>query len=101
MNNLGTERFNMINPALAEQYLAPLYNSMEQERLSNMKQSAVDAIVNAKNDIDRRNAMYAGVINGSVPESLVAAENDMYKYNNPHKLFQSVNTGGSTQYGRF
>lgn len=82
MNNLATKRFSMVNPALVEQYLDPFYKSMEQERLNNMRQKAADAITNAQDDKARRNAIYAGIINGSVPESLMSAENDMYKYNN-------------------
>lgn len=82
MKQLGTKRFGMLNPALVEQYFAPMYQNMEQTRQEELKKQAIDAIMNAQNDTARRNAIYNGIIGGYIPESILTSENDMYKYNN-------------------
>ena len=101
MRQLATKRFRMINPALMEQYLTPLYQSMEQARQEAAKKQAADEIMNADDNLSRRNAILSGIINGYVPESILNSENDMYKYDNPYRQPYTQNTGATTRYGSY
>ena len=82
MQNLGSKRFSMLDPALVEQYMTPYYQGMEQQRNEAMKRDYADKLMNAKDGADRRNIAWSGAAESVLPWDVVNAANNEYRYDN-------------------
>ena len=91
LQNLGTQRFSMLDPAKVEQYMAPYYQGMEQQRNEAMKRDYADKLMNAQNSSDRRNIAWSGAAESVLPWDVVNMANNEYRYDNMSAAEEAAN----------
>ena len=97
----GTNRFRMLNPDRVQAMLTPYMKLNEEARQEQMRQDAADRYMNAGNDTDKLNQLYASTILGVTPQALLTSGQERYKYDNPYLQQYAQNTGATTRYGTF
>lgn len=98
---LGSKRFGMVNPDRMQSIFAPYLKANEEARQEQMRQDAADRYMNAGNDTDKLNQLYASTILGITPQALLTSGQERYKYDNPYLQQYAQNTGATTRYGTF
>ncbi len=93
--NLGTDRFGMVDPKVAQELAVPYINAMEAARTESMRNAAVDKIWEAQDARGRRDATYEHVLRGNIPENLGKMMNDVYVQDRPQPMMYDM--GGNYQ----
>ena len=90
---IATKRFNMLDREKAMSLFAPRMKALEDQRLENSRNQFADQLGQSQ---DQYNTALQGVAKGLLPANVLQSVGDMYKFNNPYNIFQTINNGAKT-----
>ena len=99
LQNLGTKRFGMLDPAKVEQFMTPYYQSAQQAQQEALRKEYADKLMNAQDSAERRAAAWGGAGVGVLPWDVVNAANGEYRYDNMSAADKAANLFRNMQFG--